>query len=151
MNRCYIGLGSNLNSPRRQLIKAIQSLRTLPRSYMIGVASMYQSKAQGRKSQPDYINTVILLKTSLKPHALLSICQRIENKQGRVRRIQNGSRTLDIDILWWQGRHIQSANLEIPHPRLHLRDFTMIPLLEIAQDEFQKKFSCKSIIKKLNK
>lgn len=132
MISCYLGLGSNLRSPQRQLRRALTALRSLPSTQVIKVASFYRSRAWGRKAQPDYYNTVVALQTSLTPEQLLTFCQKIERQQGRIRKIRWGSRTLDIDILLFGTRKINSTKITAPHPRLHLRDFVFIPLLELS-------------------
>ncbi|ASQ45849.1 2-amino-4-hydroxy-6-hydroxymethyldihydropteridine diphosphokinase [Legionella clemsonensis] len=137
MNLCYLSLGSNLDSPERQLRKALQSLRTLPSTHLLKIASLFRSKAWGRKIQPDFVNTVVMLKTSLTPQQLLRECQKIEQKHGRVRTVRWGSRTLDIDILLYGSLRICSKPLMLPHPRIHLRDFVFVPLLEIAAEPIQ--------------
>ncbi|WP_419418676.1 2-amino-4-hydroxy-6-hydroxymethyldihydropteridine diphosphokinase [Legionella sp. D16C41] len=129
---CYLALGSNLNSPQRQLRLAIQRLRTLPNTYIIKVAPFYSSHAWGRKSQPNFYNTVVALLTTLPPEKLLIACQKIESTQGRVRRIKWGARTIDIDILLYGSRVIKKPSLIIPHPQLLYRDFVITPLLKIA-------------------
>ncbi|HHF7344017.1 TPA: 2-amino-4-hydroxy-6-hydroxymethyldihydropteridine diphosphokinase [Legionella feeleii] len=131
MISCYLGLGSNLRSPQRQLRRALNALRTLPSTQVTKVASFYRSSAWGRKAQPDYYNTVVALQTSLTPEQLLTFCQKIERQQGRIRKIRWGSRTLDIDILLFGTRKINSTKIIVPHPRLHLRDFVFVPLLEL--------------------
>lgn len=128
MIRTSLSLGSNLESPERQLRMAIKRLGKLPQSFLYAVAPFYKNKAVGRKSQPDYCNTVVLLNTRLTPMELLRQCQRIENQQGRVRTTRWGSRTLDIDILYYGDLTIKSPELEIPHPRIQERDFVLIPL-----------------------
>ena len=132
MPHCYLGLGSNLDSPERQLRRAIAALGKLPYSHITQVASFYHSKAWGRKAQPDYCNTVLALKTRLSPEQLLYYCQKIESQQGRIRKVRWGARTLDIDILFYDSQKINSPTLQIPHPRLHERDFVLLPLREIA-------------------
>lgn len=129
---CYLGLGSNLNSPERQLRRAIDALRKLPDSYIAQVASFYRSEAWGRKAQPKFCNTVVALQTRLPPQRLLDYCQKIEQQQRRVRKIKWGSRTLDIDILLYGSQNINTMTLKIPHPRIKERDFVVLPLLEIA-------------------
>lgn len=131
MNRCYLGLGSNLNSPERQLRLALSSLRKLPKSYLSQIAPFYFNKAWGRKGMPDYCNTVIELKTKLSPFLLLKYCQQIEIKQGRQRKVRFAARTLDIDILSYDNRKITNPKLSLPHPRMHKRDFVLIPLSQM--------------------
>ncbi|CEK10636.1 2-amino-4-hydroxy-6-hydroxymethyldihydropteridine diphosphokinase [Legionella hackeliae] len=132
MNLCYLSLGSNLSSPERQLRTAIETLRRLPATSLLKVATLYRSKAWGRKSQPDFVNTVVMLQTTLTPQQLLAECQKIEKQQGRVRKVKWGSRTLDIDILLYGSLTKKTKPLILPHPRIHLRDFVFVPLLEIA-------------------
>ncbi len=129
----YLGLGSNLNSPERQLRRAIVAIGNFPRTYITRVASIYKNKAQGRKAQPLFCNTVVAVNTSLHPKQLLKLCQEVENKQGRIRRVRWGARTLDIDILFFGLKKFDSPMLSIPHPRLYERDFVLIPLHEILR------------------
>lgn len=132
MTLCYLALGSNLNGPERQIRLAVNSLRKLRDVQVIKVASLYFNKAWGRKAQPDFCNTVIAVKTILSPELLLKICQKIEHKQGRHRKLRWGSRSLDIDIILYGSLSRNSPELTIPHPRMHERDFVLIPLHEIA-------------------
>ena len=134
MTLCYLGLGSNLNSPERQLRLALKALRLLPDSSIGKIASFYRSKAWGRRGMPNYCNTVVALNTRLNPQRLLSLCQQIEIKQGRLRKVRYGARTIDIDILLFGSLKFSSRTLTIPHPRIKERDFVLIPLLEIAKD-----------------
>jgi 2-amino-4-hydroxy-6-hydroxymethyldihydropteridine diphosphokinase len=133
MNLCYLALGSNLKSPERQIRLALKALRHLPSTHLLAVANLYRSKAWGRKGQANFYNTVVLLITRLPPKKLLLKCQEIERKQGRVRHVRWGSRTLDIDVLIYGKRTIKSPLLTIPHPRMYSRDFVMVPLKEISK------------------
>ncbi|MDF1827129.1 MAG: 2-amino-4-hydroxy-6-hydroxymethyldihydropteridine diphosphokinase [Legionellaceae bacterium] len=128
---CYLGLGSNLNSPKRNLRLACQALKALPQTHVVNISSLYQSKPAGVVGQPDYCNAVVHINTRLPAHTLLKYCQKIEAAHGRVRKKRWGSRTLDIDILLYAQHSIQTPDLTIPHPRLHVRDFMLIPLLEL--------------------
>lgn len=134
MTLCYLGLGSNLNSPVRQLKLAIAALRTIPRSSIALQSNLYKSHPMGVRAQPNYYNMVIALKTSLPPHRLLRYCQSIEKKQHRIRRARWGARTIDIDILLYGKKCIVTRDLQIPHPHMQKRDFVLIPLLEIQKD-----------------
>lgn len=138
MNNCYLALGSNLKSPERQIRFALRSLKQLPASYLLKVAPFYKSKAVGRKCQPYYCNTVVLLKTRLPPIRVLKLCQAIENKQGRTRRVRWGARTLDLDILFYNAFLLYSKELSLPHPRFHLRDFVLIPLLNLFRNSISE-------------
>ncbi|MFY7697272.1 MAG: 2-amino-4-hydroxy-6-hydroxymethyldihydropteridine diphosphokinase [Legionella sp.] len=132
MNVCYLGLGSNLRVPQRQLRKAVFALRKTPHSRVTKVSTIYFSEPYGMRGQPTYCNMAIELATTLPPIFLLSYCQRIEHEQLRVRKKHWGSRTLDIDILLYADRLINLPNLIVPHPQMLKRDFVLKPLLEIA-------------------
>lgn len=132
MNKVYIALGSNLEHPQAQLTAALQALNKLYDSRLTAVSSFYQSKPLGPQDQPDYVNAVACLETSLAPLALLDELQRIEHEQGRVRLRRWGERTLDLDILLYADHIIQSERLTVPHYDMHQREFVIIPLVEIA-------------------
>lgn len=129
---CYLGLGSNLRGPRRQLNRAVASLRTLPRSTILKQSRVYFTTPVGVRAQPHYCNQVIVIQTTLPAHALLRRCQAIEQKQHRIRKRRWGARTLDIDILLYGQHVIQTHDLVVPHPEMLNRDFVLVPLLEIA-------------------
>lgn len=132
MDKVYIALGSNLANPQAQLISALQAMNQLRGSSLVSVSSFYQSKPLGPQDQPDYVNAVACLETSLAPLALLDELQRIEHEQGRVRLRRWGERTLDLDILLYADQIIQSERLTVPHYDMHQREFVIIPLAEIA-------------------
>ena len=132
MNKVYVALGSNLANPQAQLISALQAMNQLRGSSLVSVSSFYQSKPLGPQDQPDYVNAVACLETSLAPLALLDELQRIEYEQGRVRLRRWGERTLDLDILLYSDHIIQSERLTVPHYDMHQREFVIIPLVEIA-------------------
>jgi 2-amino-4-hydroxy-6-hydroxymethyldihydropteridine diphosphokinase len=134
MNRCYLSLGSNQNTPERQIRQAIEAIRTLPRTSVIKVSSLYWTRAWGLQAQQDFCNAVLEITTYLTPSILLAHCQKIETKQGRVRKKRWGPRTLDIDIILFGNRRISTKNLKIPHPYMLSRDFVITPLLEINPD-----------------
>lgn len=132
MTRCYLGLGSNLRSPDRQLQKALIALRSLPRSTIVKASCMYSTQPWGVRAQPMYSNMVIAIDTKLPPLTLLNYCHRIEHKQQRIRKVRWGARTLDIDLLLYGDKTIHSHQLIVPHPHMLSRDFVLIPLFEIA-------------------
>ncbi len=132
MTICYLGLGSNLANPVRQLRQAIGHLRALPKSSLLKISPIYKSKPFGGSTQPNYANLVLALKTHLPPLKLLVYCQAIERQQGRIRKKRWGARTLDIDILLYGNHRLEHPRLTLPHPRMQERDFVLIPLLVIA-------------------
>ncbi|OOF65803.1 2-amino-4-hydroxy-6-hydroxymethyldihydropteridine diphosphokinase [Rodentibacter sp. Ppn85] len=128
----YIALGSNLNTPIAQLNSALNTIENLPQTKLLAVSSFYQSKPLGPQDQPDYVNAVAKIETSLSPLSLLDELQRIENEQGRVRLRRWGERTLDLDILLYGNEIIQNERLTIPHYDMHNREFVVVPLMEIS-------------------
>ncbi|MDC0612613.1 2-amino-4-hydroxy-6-hydroxymethyldihydropteridine diphosphokinase [Vibrio sp.] len=132
MNTVFIGVGSNLSDPVSQAKAAIDALKTLPDSHFIATSQLYSSVPMGPQDQPDYINAVVKIETSLSPLALLEHTQRIELEHGRVRKEERwGPRTLDLDILTFGNQTIDTERLVIPHYGMKLREFVLYPLAEI--------------------
>ena len=129
--KVFIGLGSNLNIPKKQLDQAIKSLSLLPSSNLLAHSSYYSSKPVGPQDQPDFINAAALIQTKLTPPALLKHLQTIELTQGRIKKRHWGERSIDLDILLYDDISIDSENLTIPHKELANRDFVLRPLLEL--------------------
>ncbi|HEY9034408.1 MAG TPA: 2-amino-4-hydroxy-6-hydroxymethyldihydropteridine diphosphokinase [Pseudomonadales bacterium] len=129
-NTCYIALGSNLQDPLNQAEQAVIACAALGR--ISAVSPWYCSKAIGPGEQPDYINGVLCLHTALEPLQLLASLQDIENRQGRQRHIRWGARTLDLDILLYNQLSLSLPDLNLPHPRMHERNFVIYPLYDIA-------------------
>lgn len=133
--RAYIGLGSNLDNPRRQVRSAIAQLAALPYTHLTVQSSLYCSEPMGPAEQPDYINAVAAIDTLLTPHALLDALLGIERLHGRVRSATRwGPRTLDLDILVYGDRVIDDVRLTVPHPGIAERPFVLHPLAEIAPE-----------------
>jgi 2-amino-4-hydroxy-6-hydroxymethyldihydropteridine diphosphokinase len=131
----YIGIGSNLANPVAQVQEAIEELGAIPDSILIARSSLYSSKPMGAAGQPDYVNAVVAIDTVLSAQALMQALQNIERRQGRERTGEKwGPRILDLDLLLYGGRVIDTADLTVPHPGLHERDFVLVPLEEIAGD-----------------
>jgi 2-amino-4-hydroxy-6-hydroxymethyldihydropteridine diphosphokinase len=133
--RVYVGLGSNLAHPRRQLAKALERLDRTPGVRIVAVSPGYVTAPIGGEPQPDYVNAVALLATALGPRALLARLHAIERKQHRRREPKtplNSPRTLDLDLLLYGGRRIRLPGLIVPHPRMHERAFVLKPLTDIA-------------------
>lgn len=131
----FIALGSNLNQPKQQLSVAIEKISDIDAVDLISTSSFYETTPVGGPlGQPNYINAVICIKTSLQPIELLTSLQDIEHQQGRVRFAGevNMPRTIDLDILLFGERKVSSDVLKIPHPRMHIREFVLLPLKEIA-------------------
>ncbi len=135
--RAFIGLGSNLQNPLRQLRCALAVLKTLPDSRLVAHSRFYRSTPMGPQDQPDYINAVAGLQTQLTPQRLLSLLQEIEQSQGRTRGPQRwGPRTLDLDLLLYGGQIIETPSLTVPHPGIYQRNFVLYPLAELVGETF---------------
>ena len=133
MHTVYLGLGANLNAPRKQIHAAVAALKALEDVEFVCVSHDYASKPMGPQDQPDYVNAVACVKTALMPEQLLDLTQAIELEHGRVRKEQRwGPRTLDIDILLFGNDVINTPRLTVPHYGLTEREFVVYPLLEIA-------------------
>ncbi|MEJ2178858.1 MAG: 2-amino-4-hydroxy-6-hydroxymethyldihydropteridine diphosphokinase [Gammaproteobacteria bacterium] len=133
MTTAFVGLGSNLDDPVLQVTQACAEIAAIEKVRLIKISSLYQSPPMGPADQPDYINAVAEIATSLTPAELLVALQAIEKHHGRVRSAQRWSaRTLDLDILLYGEKLINSASLVIPHLGLYERAFVLYPLLEIA-------------------
>src|SRR5690554_3921652 len=128
----YLGLGANLNNPLTQLQFAIEQLDQHEQISITACSSMYASKPMGPQDQPDYVNAVVALTTSLLPESLLDVAQQIEDAAGRVRLRRWGERTLDLDILLYDELVLETPRLSVPHPGIEQREFVIIPLAEIA-------------------
>lgn len=133
---CYLGIGSNLEDPAGQITSALQKLSAIPSTKMRRHSPWYASKAIGLdrhvdNNQPDFINGVIEIETTLEAHELLVALQNIETQQGRTRDVRWGARTLDIDILLYGNQQIHTPLLDIPHPRILERNFVLVPLADL--------------------
>lgn len=132
MNTAYVALGANIGDPKATLLAAFAALANIPESRVARCSSLYLTAPVGLHNQPDFINAVALLETTLAPEALLDALFDIEARSGRVRRDRNGPRTLDLDLLLYNDAELDLPRLTLPHPRLHLRAFVLLPLAELA-------------------
>lgn len=128
-----IGLGANLGDARATLAWAVQQLAAQPAVQLQRISSLYRTRPVDAAG-PDYLNAAALLTTSLEPEALLGLLQSLEQQAGRERPYRNAPRTLDLDLLLYGQRVLNTDHLTLPHPRLHQRRFVLEPLAEIAPD-----------------
>ena len=131
---CFIGLGSNLGESCDMLKLAIEDLGGLPGTRVLKSSSLYCSAPVGYLDQPDFVNAVAKIATTLTPGRLLSALLDIERCHGRERTFCNAPRTLDLDLLLYDDARIDEPDLTVPHPQMHLRAFVLLPLLEIEPD-----------------
>jgi 2-amino-4-hydroxy-6-hydroxymethyldihydropteridine diphosphokinase len=131
----YIGIGSNLGEPVRQVLAACDALDALPETRLIGRSSLYCSAAYGGVEQPDFVNLVAALLTRLSPQALLTRLQALEALAGRQRDgLRWGPRELDLDLLVYSGETAEEPGITLPHPGIAARTFVLLPLSELAPD-----------------
>ncbi len=131
----HVALGSNLDDPRAQVEHGFEALDALPRTALRARSRLYRTRPWGIADQPDFVNAVAKIVTSLSPRDLLDSLLAIELRAGRKRGPLNGPRTLDLDLLLYGGIRIDEPGLVIPHPRLHARAFVLLPLADIAANQ----------------
>ncbi|HOX70381.1 MAG: 2-amino-4-hydroxy-6-hydroxymethyldihydropteridine diphosphokinase [Dokdonella sp.] len=128
----YVGLGSNLDEPLQQVREALASLAGLARTQLRASSSFYVCTPWGMADQPDFINAVARIGTSLDPQDLLAGLLAIEQQAGRVRNAERwGPRRIDLDLLLYGDQQIAMEGLQVPHPRIAERAFVLLPLAEL--------------------
>lgn len=132
MKRICLSLGANLGDAPETLRAVVTDLFVEEMITNIQVSSMYETVPVGEVVQPNFYNLAIVAETSLKPLELLDYLQGLETRYGRERTLHWGPRTLDIDIIDYEGEELQHERLTLPHPQAHLRGFVVVPLAELS-------------------
>lgn len=130
----YLALGSNLGDRLGQMRVALELLEADYGVRILRSSAVYQNRAIGMENAEDFLNAVVAVETELAPEALLDACLAVETKLGRVRSGVWAPRTIDLDVLAYGDRVIETHRLQLPHPRIAERDFVAQPLLEVAPD-----------------
>jgi 2-amino-4-hydroxy-6-hydroxymethyldihydropteridine diphosphokinase len=130
----YVGIGSNLDEPEKQVERAMLELDRLAHSRVVKRSSLYRSAPVGFTDQPDFINAVAQLETGVSAERLLFDLQGIESHHGRRRSFANAPRSLDLDLLMFGNSELKTKDLTLPHPRMHERAFVLKPLVEISPE-----------------
>ena len=147
----YLALGANIGDRLANLQKAVDMLNESGYCRVTKVSSVYSTKPVGLTDQPDFLNAVISVETTLSPTDLLKLCLGIEETLGRERTIRWGPRVIDIDILLYESVYINEDNLVIPHPRMMERAFVLVPLVEITPDiELAGGITAEMVLKKVD-
>jgi 2-amino-4-hydroxy-6-hydroxymethyldihydropteridine diphosphokinase len=133
MRQAFIGVGANLGDRAAALTRAIARLRACPEVGTLEVSSVYETKPVGMVNQPIFLNMVAGIETTLSPERLLHTLQEIETAFGRSRDVRWGPRTVDLDLLLFEGENRATAELQLPHPRMFERTFVTIPLAELLK------------------
>ena len=132
--RYILSVGTNLGDRKGNIERAVDALNNIPYTDVVSVSSIYETEPVGYARQDDFYNAVLVVTSQFEPHEMLGICLGIESGVGRVRGIKNGPRILDLDIIFAENQKIETANLQVPHPRCFERRFVLQPLLEIFPD-----------------
>jgi len=134
MHRVHIALGGNLGDVGAAFTTARTAIAALPNTSIVASSSRYRTPPIGPAGQPDYLNAVIAIDTTMAPLALLDALQQIETAHGRERREHWGARTLDLDIVTIDETAIDDSRLIVPHPHMQDRQFVLRPLCDLAPD-----------------
>ena len=134
MTLAYVGLGANLGDAEGSIRQALEEIDTLPGTRVAARSPLYRSAPVGYAPQPDFVNGVAELRTSLSPDELLAALIGLEARHGRERSFPNAPRTLDLDLLLYGDEVLATDRLTLPHPRMHERAFVLKPLLDVAPD-----------------
>jgi 2-amino-4-hydroxy-6-hydroxymethyldihydropteridine diphosphokinase len=130
----YLGLGANLGDPIQMLTEAVHVLGDTDGISATRCSSLYRTSPVGKTNQPDFVNIVVRIETTLSADDLMTVILDIEHTLGRVRTDRWGPRTIDIDLLIYGDSRIETERLTVPHPRMLGRRFVLVPLIEIAHD-----------------
>lgn len=150
MAKAYLGLGSNIGDKKQHIDQAIDLLSKHQEITVVKISSYYETDPVGYLDQDVFLNIVVEINTSLEPFMLLEYCNKVEEILKRERIIRWGPRTIDIDILLYEGITLKEEKLMIPHPRMKERAFVIVPLYEIAKDVIIDNLTIDEIIKNLN-
>ena len=128
----YVGIGSNLQSPRDRVFDAIERMSTLKTTRVVLRSQLYLTRPMGPQDQPDFVNAAVGLLTQLSARELLTGLLGIERSMGRDRQERWGPRVIDLDLLWMVDSVIDEPGLTVPHPGVSMRNFVLYPLADIA-------------------
>ena len=131
VRRAVLALGSNLGDRLATLQSAVDALLATPGVNGVAVSPVYETEPVGGPEQPDYLNAVLLVDTSLSPRALMQRALSVEDEQGRVRGERWGPRTLDVDVVSVGDLTVDEPDLHLPHPRAHERAFVLVPWVDV--------------------
>lgn len=132
--KAYLSLGSNIGNRHENIFKGVAEISRIKGTIVKKASTVFETEPMYYREQGNFLNSVIEIETSLEPLELLDSCKKVENMLGRERQFENCPRTLDIDIIDFEGVVVGTDELTLPHPRLLERAFVLIPLIEIAGD-----------------
>lgn len=132
LTRAFLGIGTNLGDRRAHLNLALTFLSLVPQVDVLALSRVYQTAPMYKLDQPAFWNACIEVQTTLSARALLDCLLAIETLCGRVRQEANGPRTVDLDVLFFGAQQIDVPGLHVPHPKLHERDFVLMPMMDLS-------------------
>ncbi|MFD1420381.1 2-amino-4-hydroxy-6-hydroxymethyldihydropteridine diphosphokinase [Lactiplantibacillus songbeiensis] len=133
--RVYLSVGSNIHPRVASIQQALAQLRALPAVTVLATSNWYETEPWGNRDQANFYNVSVALTTTLTPDQLLTALHTIEHQLHRQRDVHWGPRTIDLDIVFWGRRRINTATLQVPHPHAGERNFVLLPTAEIAKDD----------------
>ncbi len=132
--KAVIGIGTNIGDRTENIRTAVEALDLVPNVKVLRCAGVYETEPWGYTEQREFYNTVVEIETTVSPEILLGACLGIEAGMGRIRKIKNGPRVIDLDLLVYEGYENNSMHLTVPHERIGERDFVLVPLKELYDD-----------------
>lgn len=149
-NRVFLSIGSNIENRQENIKTSIKEIKKL--GDIKTVSSIYETEPVGYQKQNNFLNLVLKLETKLSPNKLIKETQKIENEMGRIKKIKDGPRNIDIDIIFYNDEIINTEKLTVPHPRMHQRRFVLAPMKEIAGETIHpvKNKTISELLNKLN-
>src|SRR5690606_11833702 len=133
-NTAYIALGSNMGDREQWLLQALDALNKREELTITAVSAIYETDPVGYTEQDAFLNMVIEVETTYSPHELLQQQLKIENELGRVRQVQWGPRTIELDLLLYDNMVLETEQLILPHPRMMERAFVLVPLRDVLTE-----------------
>lgn len=130
----YLGFGTNLGDRKKNLAQAVNGLNDRPDFNVIRTSGIYETEPWGLTEQPNFLNMVAEITTSISPRELLERVKKLERDMGREDGPRFGPRLIDVDILLLEDLVVDEPDLQVPHARLHLRAFVLVPLTELTPD-----------------
>lgn len=134
ISKTHLLLGANLGDRSTMLANA-QKLIGQKIGQVVKSSALYETQPWGNSEQPEFLNQALEVATSLPPQAVLKAILEIEAQLGRIRKEKWDARTIDIDMLFYDSKILNTSDLTLPHPQLHLRNFVLVPMLEIAPNK----------------
>ena len=133
----YVALGSKIGGGEENIKSAVSALGLVPGVRVDKLSHIYETTPWGYEAQHNFTNACVKLTVDISPEALLGVCLGIEAGMGRIREFRNGPRIIDLDLIIYEGEERNTEELKLPHPAMKDRDFVLVPLLDVADDDIK--------------